>query len=308
MSKKTLQLTTLMTAHICMFLAEVTWGIMAPLGKDAMTHGLTGIDMVVFRTVGGALCFWITSLVAGIHERVSRRDLALFFLAGMLGIVTNQCCYTIGLSLTSPINASIVTTSMPIFTLLIGLTFMGERLTWRKLTGIGCGVTGALSLILSSAGSAGLRGGNISGDLLCMTAQLSFACYLALFGRLIGRYHTVTCMKWMFLFASMVTVPLGAPSLMEVEWAEITPRHWAETAFIVFGATFLAYILMMRGQKNLTPTQVSVYNYVQPVVSTVISLILGIATMGWMQGAAVALVFIGVRLVAQNKKTTTKNQ
>ena len=296
-----MQLTTLMAAHICMFLAEVTWGIMAPLGKDVMTHGLTGMDMVVFRTVGGALCFWLTSLLTGIRERVSRRDLMLFFLAGLFGIVTNQCCYTIGLSLTSPINASIVTTSMPIFTLLIGILFMGERLTWRKLLGIGCGVTGALSLIMGSAGTAGFCGGNIFGDLLCMTAQFSFACYLALFGRLIGRYHTITCMKWMFLFASCVTVPLGIPSLTEVHWAEVTLRHWAETAFIVFGATYFAYILMMRGQKSLTPTQVSVYNYVQPVVSTIISLILGIATLGWMQGVAVALVFIGVRLVARKR-------
>lgn len=301
MGKIKMQLTTLMAAHICMFLAEVTWGIMAPLGKDAMTHGLTGMDMVVFRTVGGALCFWLTSLLTGIREDVSRRDLMLFFLAGMLGIVTNQCCYTIGLSLTSPINASIVTTSMPIFTLLIGILFMGERLTWRKLLGIGCGVTGALSLIMGSAGTAGFSGGNIFGDLLCMTAQFSFACYLALFGRLIGRYHTITCMKWMFLFASCVTVPLGIPSLTEVHWAEVTLRHWAETAFIVFGATYFAYILMMRGQKSLTPTQVSVYNYVQPVVSTIISLILGIATLGWMQAVAVALVFIGVRLVARKR-------
>ena len=84
-------------------------------------------------------------------------------------------------------------------------------------------------------------------------------------------------------------------------WSNIEPHHWVETAFIVFGATYLAYILMMRGQKKLTPTQVSVYNYVQPVVSTVVSLFLGIASLGWMQGVAVALVFVGVRLVARKK-------
>lgn len=294
-------ISALLLAHLCMLLAEMCWGVMAPLGKDAMTHGITGIDMVAFRTVGGALCFWLTALFTGNREHVAKRDLGLFFVAAILGIVTNQCCYTIGLSLTSPINASIVTTSMPIFTLLIGILFMGERLTWRKTLGIACGVSGALALILCSAGTSGMQDGNIFGDLLCMTAQFSFACYLALFRGLITRYNTITCMKWMFLFSAIVTVPVATPSLIVMPWGDIEPRHWIETGFIVFGATYVAYILMMRGQKKLTPTQVSVYNYVQPVVSTIVSLFCGIATLGWMQGVAVALVFVGVRLVARKK-------
>lgn len=291
----------LMQAHLCMLFAEVIWGMMAPIGKDAMTHGITGMDMVVFRTVGGAVCFWLTSLIDRKHERVSRRDLALLAAAAMLSIVTNQCCFTIGLSLTSPINASIVTTSMPIFTLVIGLLFHTETLSWRKVVGIALGVTGALSLIMGSANATGLLSGDIRGDLLCLAAQLSFAFYLALFGKLITRYSTITCMKWMFTFAVCFTVPFGMPSLVEMPWTEIAPIHWAESAFVVFGGTYFAYILMMKGQKILTPTQVSVYNYVQPAVSTVMSLLIGVAVLGWMQCLAIVLVFCGVRLVARKK-------
>lgn len=266
-----------------------------------MTHGISGMDMVVFRTVGGAVCFWLTSLLTGNHEHVVKRDKLLFIVAAILAIVTNQCCYIIGLSLTSPINASIVTTSMPIFTLGIGLLFHTERLTWRKILGLSLGVSGALTLIMNSAGGQGLSSGNIYGDLLCLTAQVSFAFYLALCGRLISRYNTITCMKWMFLFAALITLPIGTPSLMELPWTEIEPKHWAESGFVVFGGTFFAYILMMKGQKALTPTQVSVYNYVQPIVSTMLSMFWGIAMLGWMQGVAIALVFAGVQLVARKK-------
>ena len=89
--------------HICMFLACAIWGLMAPLGKDAMTHGVGGLEMVTFRVVGGAVCFWIASLFVK-QEKVRHKDMLLFFFAAMLSIVLNQCCYTIGLSLTSPIN------------------------------------------------------------------------------------------------------------------------------------------------------------------------------------------------------------
>ena len=298
---KSISISRLFQAHLCMLIAEITWGLMAPIGKDAMTHGISGISMVVFRTVGGAVCFWLTSLLTRNHEHVAMRDKMLLVVAAVLAIVANQCCYIVGLSLTSPINASIVTTSMPIFTLGIGLLFHTEHLTWRKLLGLSLGISGALALIIGSADRQGMGGGNIIGDLLCLTAQVSFALYLALCGRLISRYHTITCMKWMFLFAALITLPIGMPSLLSLPWTVIAPRYWADTSFVVFGGTFLAYIMMMKGQKALTPTQVSVYNYVQPIVSTMLSMAWGIATLGWMQGIAIVLVFAGVQLVARKK-------
>lgn len=117
-------------AHLSMFFACAFWGLMAPLGKDAMTHGITGIDMVTFRVCGAAVLFWLTSFFTK-RERVMRRDLMLFPLAGLFGLVCNQCCYTIGLSITSPINASIVTTSMPIFAMILAALILKEPITGK---------------------------------------------------------------------------------------------------------------------------------------------------------------------------------
>ena len=121
-------------AHLCMFLACAFWGLMAPLGKDAMTHGFTGIDVVTFRVTGGAVLFWLTSLFVK-KEHVPKRDLLMLIGAALLGLVFNQCCYTIGLSITSPVNASIVTTSMPIFAMLLAALILKEPITGKKAGG-----------------------------------------------------------------------------------------------------------------------------------------------------------------------------
>src|SRR5574344_1954657 len=94
--------------HLCMLLACIIWGLMAPIGKDAMLNGISGFSMAIFRAIGAAICFWITALFLP-NEHVKSRDMVLFFFAALFSIVFNQCSYTIGLSLTSPINASIVT-------------------------------------------------------------------------------------------------------------------------------------------------------------------------------------------------------
>ena len=162
-----------------MLLACGIWGLMAPLGKDAMSNGVGGLEMVTFRVCGGALCFWLASLFVK-NEEVKPKDMLKFFFAAMLGIVFNQCCYTIGLSLTSPVNASIMTTVMPIITMVLAAIFLREPVTSKKVTGVFLGAIGAFVLITSSSRGGASNEGRLAGDLLCLAAQLCFAVYLTI--------------------------------------------------------------------------------------------------------------------------------
>jgi len=287
--------------HACMLAACGMWGLMAPLGKDAMTHGIPGIQMVTFRVVGGAICFWIASLFTK-SEKVEKKDLVKLFFAGMFAIVLNQCNYTIGLSITSPVNASIMTTTMPIITLVLSAIFLKESVTWRKLLGVLLGTSGACILILGSTqGKVG--GGVLLGDIMCICAQCSFAVYLTFFKSVIQKYSVVTCMKWMITFASLVILPFTFQKVASLPWTEIPVKSYLEAAFVVCGGTFLAYICSVRAQKILRPTVVAMYNYVQPIVSCVVSVALGIGIFGLSQALAVILVFSGVKLVNKKKSS-----
>lgn len=297
---KTLTMSKPLAAHLCMFGACAGWGLMAPLGKDAMTHGVTGIDMVAFRVVGAGILFWITSAFTK-KEHVESRDKLLFIFAALFGLVLNQCCFTIGLSMTSPINASIVTTSMPIFAMILSAVILKEPITGKKAVGVLAGCCGALMLIMASASGTDARSGETEGDVLCMLAQLSFALYLSLFRNLVRKYSLFTVNKWMFLYASLMVSPLAMSHVENIQWADVPVKTWLESAYVVVVGTYLSYILMMNGQKTLRPTVVSVYNYVQPIVSVAVSLAAGMAVFGWGQAFAVALVFTGVWLVTKSK-------
>lgn len=283
-----------------MFMACAFWGLMAPLGKDAMTHGLDGISMVTFRVVGGACLFWITSLFTE-KRHVPLRDKLMFAGAGLFGLVLNQCCYTIGLSITSPVNASIVTTSMPIFAMILSAIILKEPLTGKKAIGVLMGCSGALILILTSAAAVSDKVGDIRGDLLCLGAQFSFALYLSLFNPLIKRYDVFTINKWMFLWASLMILPFTSVHMAGIEWGSVPVRTWVEAGYVVLFGTYLGYILTMIGQRTLRPTVVSVYNYVQPIVSVSASIVLGISMLQLSQALAVLLVFLGVWLVNKSR-------
>jgi drug/metabolite transporter (DMT)-like permease len=287
-------------AHISMFSACLIWGLMSPVGKDAMLNGVNGLAMVAFRVVGGAILFWLTSIFMK-SQKVPPHDMLMIALAAVLGLVCNQCCFTIGLSITSPINASIVTTTLPIITLILAALFLHEPITGKKVIGIFCGAAGALMLILGSASAVNAKVGDIRGDMLCLVSQISFAGYLSIFKNIIKKYDVFTFQKWMFLFGSIIVIPLSFNSVVSLPWAAISVATWGETAFVVVGSTFFAYILMMIGQKVLRPTVISMYNYVQPVVACVVSVITGLGVFGWGQSIAVVLVFSGVYLVTKSK-------
>ena len=283
-----------------MFGACAGWGLMAPVGKDAMTHGFDGISMVTFRVVGACVLFWIASLFAK-KEHVPTKDKLMFIGAAVFGLICNQCCYTVGLSITSPINASIVTTSMPIFAMILAALIPKEPITSRKAIGVLMGCSGALILILTSAAAADGKVGDIRGDVLCLFAQFSFALYLSLFNPLIRRYNVFTINKYMFSWATLMLLPFTFNHVSGVLAKPIPATTWWEVAYVVVIGTFLGYILTMIGQRTLRPTVVSVYNYVQPVVSVAATLLMGIGVLKPTHALAVVLVFSGVWLVTKSK-------
>ena len=177
--------------------------------------------------------------------------------------------------------------------MIVAAIYLKEPVTGKKVIGIFLGSIGALTLILSSQGSTDGKGGSIPGDLLCLLAQISFSFYLAIFKGLISRYNIFTLMKWMFTYAAICFIPFSYHEVSTIHFHEISTSTWACVAYVIVGGTFLAYILMMIGQKTLRPTVISMYNYVQPIV--------GMGTFGIAKGIAVALVFTGVYIVTQSK-------
>ncbi len=287
-------------AHLCMFCAGAFWGLMAPVGKDAMLNGIDGIDLVSFRVLGGAILFWITSLFTK-KEHIPLKDIFKLAGAGIFALVFNQCSYTIGLNMTSPSNSSIMTTSMPIFAMVLSFLILKEPITWKKVIGVLLGCSGAVIIIMTSATAGNAKVGNIWGDLLCMSAQLSFALYLALFKPLVQKYSLFTVNKWMFTWATILIWPFTLGHVSDIDFANVPMSTWWESGYVVFFGTYLGYICMMMGQKVLRPTVVSVYNYVQPLVSVTVSVIVGLAVFKGAQAIAAVLVFSGVWLVVKSK-------
>jgi drug/metabolite transporter (DMT)-like permease len=294
------------TGHIALAAAYIIFGFNTPVMKSVLTDGgISPVALAFFRIAGAASLFWIASVFVK-REKVSRRDLFLLFGASMTGIFINQVLFGIGLSGTSPIDASVITSVAPVITMILAAFFLKEPITWQKVIGVFIGASGALLLIFNNNSSR--DGAGFIGNLLCILSTLSFAIYLTTFKNLIMRYSPVTLMKWMFLFAFICSLPVCWRDVTAIDYRTLQVKTWLEILYIVGLATFFSYLLIPVGQKYLRPTIVSMYNYVQPVVSSLIAVAVGMDVFGWKKGLAALLVFTGVYVVTHSKSRAQLQQ
>ena len=203
------------------------------------------------------------------------------------------------------VDASIITTSMPLIAMILAAIFLKEPITGRKILGIAVGASGALLLILGSsqaaAGSAPKGGNPVLGDLFVLLAQCSYAFYFVLFKNFVAKYSAVTVMKWMFTYAFICLLPFSYSSLLATDWLALDGARIASILFVVVGATFLSYILIIVGQKNLRPTVAGMYNYIQPLVATIVAICWGMDSFNLTKMLSVVMIFGGVWLVTSSK-------
>lgn len=274
-------------AHGAMLLAMVLFGLMATFSKDVLTRGgITGPQLVAFRVIGAALIFWLGSLFVP-QQRIERRDLLKVAGAGFFGFAVAQGGYIVGLSFTSPINATIELTTMPIFTLILSSILLHQRITARRALGIIMGFTGAVLLISRTTAGDG-RPTDFRGDLLILVSQVGYAFYLTHYSTVIRKYDAFTFNKWTFTFASLFILPFTLSHMARIPWSDLSIKTGLELVYIVVGATFFTFLLVVFAQRRLLPTTVSVYNYVQPFVAVVASTVMGLAVPQWMHAIAAA--------------------
>ena len=288
--------------HIAIFLAYSIFGFNIITCKNLVSFGVVSpIGIFFLRALGATICFWLVSLFLP-KEKVDKKDFPKIFLASMLGLFLTQMSFLKAMIITTPVDAAIITTLTPIFTMFIAAIFLKEPITFKKAGGVGLSFVGVILLILNSVHTPnGVEHSHPLGLCLMICNCLFFALYLGAFRPLVQKYGTITFMKWMFLFSMLIAIPFNIKEMITTDYTLLTSEFMWNLAFTVICATFIAYFLVPIGQKNLRPTIVSMYAYVQPFIASIVSIIIGMDAMTWQKILAAILVFTGVFLVNKSK-------
>jgi drug/metabolite transporter (DMT)-like permease len=267
-----------------------TWPI---VGKIALTV-LPSTGLVAFRVAGAALAFIILQYTVGRAPKIERADYARFALYALLGVVLNQFLFVKGLSLTTVINATLLGTTIPVFTLLVSLMLGYDRLTIRKTLGISLAACGVLYLLYPERN---FSSDSAFGNLLIVLNSISYGAYLAISKDVLRRYGALTVITWIFIFGSIMTLPIGGYALTNAPLHEAGAGVWLAVIYIILVPTVGAYYLNAWALARVEPSTVAVYIYLQPLIAFALAPLILNEKWNSRTWLASTLIFSGVAVV-----------
>lgn len=288
--------------HIAMITTAIIFGMNGPLSAILVGRGgeLTAGTHIFSRFLVATILFWGVSLFLP-RTKVNPKDLVRIFFASLFGVLLNQGGFALAMSLTTPIHQSLMASLGPVLTIILAFLFLREPISLLKAGGVASGAIGVLILLFARTGGEGLGEGTFWGDLLAFAATLSYCIYLTAYRDLIDKYEPWVLMRWMFLFSLVLVTPFTLIGAVNTPWSSLSSKTIWALAFVVFFATFVAYLLLPVGQKRLRPTVVSIYNYFNPVIATTLALMWGLEEWNRAKGFAAVLVLLGVYMVTRSK-------
>jgi drug/metabolite transporter (DMT)-like permease len=281
-------------------IVSIIYGVTFTIAKDVMPFYIDAYGFILLRVGGSGILFWLIWLFLP-KEKIALADFPRIIAAALFGVALNMLTFFKGLSLTSPISAAVIMVTTPMIVLVLSALIIKERMRKRKVFGIVLGLVGTAFLILygKSIGSATHAG---LGNFLVFVNAVSYGFYLNIVKKLMDKYNAFSFVGWIYLFGFLMVLPFGWSQFEAVNWSTVPAIIFWKIVFVVAFSTFLTYLLNLLSMKELKPTTVAVFIYLQPLFATVFAIGLGKDELNWVKISAAILIFSGVYLVTQKKE------
>jgi drug/metabolite transporter (DMT)-like permease len=279
---------------------QILFGTWPIFGKIVL-RSMSTTNLMLCRLIGAAIVLALIQRQLRPLFSMPLGDLAWLTLCSILGVVGNQFIYLKGLSLTTVINTTLLSTTIPVFTLFVSIILGHDHLSLRRLLGIALAASGVLYLV--NPFRADLSSHNMVGNLLVATSSLLYAIYIVISKDLFERYGALNVITWIFIVGSVITVPAGFYFLGGAQMHTLPVRVWLTIVFIVLFPTVGAYYLNAWALTRVTPSTVAIYIYMQPLFAFGVAPILLGEKWTWRTVVAAILIFSGVAIVTKRGRS-----
>jgi drug/metabolite transporter (DMT)-like permease len=280
--------------HVALVMVQIMFGTWPIFGKLVL-RSMSSTSLVGLRILGAAAVLTLLQRKLDQLRQLPKRVLAWLVLSSLLGVVLNQLLFVKGLSLTTAINATLLTTTIPVFTLGVSIALGYDRPSVRHFLGIALAAAGVIYLV--DPWRANFTAQTTLGNVLIVCNSLSYGAYIAVSRDLFRRYGALNVITWIFLVGAIVSLPIAAYAWSSEALGNISAGVWLIVAFIILVPTVGAYYLNSWAITRVSPSVLAIYIYLQPLLAFGLApLVLG-ETWNSRTLVACALIFGGVAVV-----------
>ena len=284
--------------HLALLAVQILFGIWPIFGKVVL-RAMSPTSLVALRITGAALALALLQRRLAPLFRMPMKDLVLLIACSLLGIVGNQFLFVKGLSLTTVINAEILSTTIPVYALTISILLGYERWSLKSIGGMLIAAAGVVFLI--NPMRADLTTQTTTGNILILINSFLYAIFIVISKTLYERYGALNVITWIFVVGLLITIPVGLYAVPQENLAAIDASVWIALGFIILLPTVGAYYLNAYALTRVSPSTVAIYIYLQPLIAFGFAPLLLGEQWNYRTIVAALLIFMGVALVTTNK-------
>lgn len=292
-------------ALIAVSIATLIYGLNYTIAKEVMPIYVKPFGFILIRVLGATTIFWILGLFIT-SQKIEKEDYLKILLASFFGVGLNMLSFFKGLSLTTPISASVMMVTSPILVLIFSSILIRKAIGKQRIVGVIIGLIGTVLLITYGNSSDTNATNSNWGNFLVFVNAASYGLYLVISKNLTAKYHPIVLVKWLYLFGLIFTIPFGYNELTAVKWQEMPTNIYWNIGYVVVFTSCITYLFNLYGLSKLKPTTVSVFIYLQPVIATIFALIVGSDSLNFVKISATLLIFSGVYLVTKQVENSAK--
>jgi drug/metabolite transporter, DME family len=280
---------------IFIIMAGICWGIIGIFSRALSTYGFSPVQITASRCLVAVVFLVIYILVVDRDKlKISIEDIWYFIGTGICSIVFFNICYFITISITTLSLAAVLLYTAPCFVMIMSAVFFGEKITKQKLIALLFAFTGC---VLTS-GIIGKAQGNVSwlGILTGIGAGFGYALY-SIFGRVaLKKYNTLTVTVYTFFVACVGIVPFSHISVV-FNMLVGNPKIAANVLMIGVLSTMVPFLLYTKGLSKVEAGKASVMAFVEPMVATIVGIVVFQEKMAVSSTTGITLIFISVVLL-----------
>lgn len=296
------RLSAMIWGNVLALSAAICWGLNEPANKAIIPDWISASGVALARIFGATVIIWILSLFFK-KEKIQRGDWKLLWASAvmMLGFVY---VFSLAFNTASPIDIAIILTFQPILVVVINAIFKHEHVSLLEVAGMVIALGGALLVIL---GGGSFDSGRLVGDLFAVVCAITYAIYLVIIEGPSQRYGTISLMKWVFLFTSILALPLifTIPAGMPI-FTHGKALPWLLLGFIILFPTVYCYMVTPPAIRLVGSEVLAFYQYLVPVITTVVAIAAKMDSFHWYQPVSFIIIVCGVILVNYAKARTAK--
>ncbi len=299
--------------HLKLFSVAVIWGLGWPAGR-VVANDILPFAASWLRYVIATVSFLIFMQMSGQWMFPNRSEWRRLFMIGFISTVMYQAFFMFGMQYTAAGDASLMITFNPLFTAILAVVFIGERMHLNLIIGLFMGITGVAILFYYSPNVDLPFSERVLGNMLIACAALSWACNTILMKRAMTSpanaatrpLNPLELTVWSSVAGLLILTPITVAEAMTQGVSVPSQSGWIGIVFLALFSTVIAYVWFADGIVKIGASMSALYVYLVPPFG----IIGGFVLLGEKLGVSLLFAFVlitGGVIIAQRDSPQTSN-